>query len=103
EVDVQEKLDLRLRKVSFYRKETTVKGLRAAAGDGCDEVGPVVRSKRADFDPASIAQRLECRIVGRFHHDRQRHQALIDQIQTQTPRAMGGGAAAGSAEAGDVK
>src|SRR5215470_17773592 len=30
EVDVQEKLDLRLRKVSFYRKEATVKGLRAA-------------------------------------------------------------------------
>src|SRR5215831_18010423 len=37
EVDVQEKLDFRLRKVSFYRKEATVKGLRAAAGDGCDE------------------------------------------------------------------
>jgi hypothetical protein len=71
EIDVQEKLDFRLRKVSFYRKETTVKGLRAAAADGCDEVGPVVRSKRADFDPASIAQRLECRIVGRFQHDRQ--------------------------------
>jgi hypothetical protein len=32
-----------------------------------------VGSKRADFDPASIAQRLECRIVGRFHHDRQPH------------------------------
>src|SRR5262249_59177336 len=53
EVDVQEKLDFRLRKVSFYRKETPVKGLRAAAGDGCDEVGPVVRSKRAGFDPGS--------------------------------------------------
>ena len=71
EVDVQEKLDFRLRKVSFYRKETTVKRLRAAAADGCDEVGPVVRSKRVDFDPASIAQRLEYRIVGRFQHGRQ--------------------------------
>jgi hypothetical protein len=71
EVDVQEKLDFRLCKVSFYRKETTVKGLRAAAADGGDEVGPVFRSKRADFDPASMAQRLECRIVGRFQHDRQ--------------------------------
>ena len=80
EVDVQEKLDFRLRKVSLYRKEATVKGLRAAAGDGCDEVGPVVRSKRAEFDPASIAQRLECRIVGCFHHDRQLHQALIDWL-----------------------
>src|SRR6516165_5484370 len=36
EIDVQEKLDFRLRKVSFYRKETTVKGLRAAAADRCD-------------------------------------------------------------------
>ena len=71
EVDVQEELDFRLRKVSFYRKETTVKGLRAAAADGGDEVGPVFRSKRADLDPASIAQRLACRIVGRFQHDRQ--------------------------------
>src|SRR5262245_33583836 len=71
EVDVQEKRDFRLPKVSFYRKETTVSGLRAAAAGGGDEVGPVVRSKRADFDPASIAQRLECRIVGRFQHDRQ--------------------------------
>jgi hypothetical protein len=41
EVDVQEKVDFRLRKVSFYREETTVKGLRAAASDGSDEVGPV--------------------------------------------------------------
>jgi hypothetical protein len=71
EVDVQEKLDFRLRKVSFYRKETTVKGLRAAASDGGDEGGPVFRSQRANFDPASIAQRLACRIVGRFQHDRQ--------------------------------
>jgi hypothetical protein len=71
EVDIQEKLDFRLRKVSFYGKETAVKGLRATAADGCDEFGPVVRSKRADFDAASIVQRLECRIVGRFQHDRQ--------------------------------
>jgi hypothetical protein len=71
EIGVQEKRDFRLRKVSFYRKETTVKGLRAAPSDGGNEVGPVFRSKRTDFDPASIAQRLACRIVGHFQHDRQ--------------------------------
>src|SRR5262245_60888482 len=70
EIDAQEIVDFRLCEATFDRKETTVKGLRAAAGDGGDEVGPVFRSKRADFDPASIAQRLACRIVGRFRHDR---------------------------------
>src|SRR5262249_26147466 len=71
EVDAQEIVDFRLCEATFYRKETTVKGLRAAASDGGDEAGPVFRSKRTDFDPASIAQRLACRIVGRFQHDRQ--------------------------------
>src|SRR5262249_36856173 len=71
EVDAHEIVDFRLCEATFYRKETTVKGLRAAAGDGGDEAGPVLRSKRTDFDLASIAQRLACRIVGRFQHDRQ--------------------------------
>ncbi len=31
EIDMQEKLDFRLGKVAFYSKETTVKGVRAAA------------------------------------------------------------------------
>src|SRR5260370_15022526 len=47
EVDIQEKIELRLRETASYRKETTVKGLHAAAVDGCDEVGSVVRSKGA--------------------------------------------------------
>ena len=71
EIDVQEIVDFRLCEAAFDRKETAIKGLPADAADGGDEVGPVVRSKRADFDPASIAQRLACRIVGRFKHDRQ--------------------------------
>src|SRR5262245_38638426 len=69
EIDAQEIVDFRLCEATFDRKEPTVKGLRAAASDGGDEVGPVFRSKRTDFDPASIAQRLACRIVG-FRHDR---------------------------------
>jgi hypothetical protein len=71
EIDVQEKLDFRLCEATFDGKETAIKGLPTAATDGGDEVGPVVRPKRADFDSASIAQRLACRIVGRFQHDRQ--------------------------------
>ena len=44
EIDVQEKPDFRLGEVASYSEETTVEGDRAAASDGCDEVGPVVRS-----------------------------------------------------------
>src|SRR4029453_59695 len=71
EVDVQETPDFRLGEVASYSKETTVEGDRTAATDGCEEVGPVVRSESADFDRAPIAQRLKCRIVGWFQHHRQ--------------------------------
>src|SRR6266511_2264994 len=71
EVDVQEKPDFRLGEVASYSKETTVERDGAAASDGCEEVGPVVRSESADFDRAPIAQRLKCRIVGWFQHHRQ--------------------------------
>src|SRR5262249_13625307 len=71
EVDVQEIVDFRLCEATFDGKETAIKGLPATAVDGCDEVGPVVRPQRADFDSASIAQPLERRVVGRFQHDRQ--------------------------------
>ena len=102
EVDVQEKLNFRLRKVSFYRKEATVKGLRAAAGNGRDEVGPVVRSKRADFDPASIAQRLECRIVGRFHHDRQLEEAISNGFERDSDLLRGAQGFSGDAALGEI-
>jgi hypothetical protein len=64
EVDVEEKLDLRLGEMAFYGEEAAVKGLRAAARDGRRESGPIIGSKGADFDAPSIAQRLKCRIVG---------------------------------------
>jgi Acetokinase family len=51
----------------YYSKETVVKRLPTGAADGCEEVGSVVGSKGADFDPASIAQRLNRRILGSFH------------------------------------
>src|SRR5262245_7416907 len=81
EIDAQEIVDFRLCEATFDRKETTVKGLRATAADGGDEIGAVVRSKRADFNPASITQRLACRIVGRFQHDR--NSSLSEWLRTQ--------------------
>ena len=71
EVDAHEIVDFHLCEATFDGKETAIKGLRATTADGCDEVSPVVRPKRPDFDPASIPQCLECRIVGRFQHHRQ--------------------------------
>src|SRR5262249_5650081 len=104
EVGVQEKLDFRLCEATFDGKETTIKGLPAAAADGCDEVGPVVRSKRADFDPASIAQRLESRIVGRFQHDRQLFaKPSSNGFELNNVRATADTTAATSADGGAVK
>jgi hypothetical protein len=71
EIDVQEILDFRFREAAFYGEETTVERLTAAARDGCAEACPIGGPERADFDPASTAQRLECRIVGCVHHERQ--------------------------------
>jgi hypothetical protein len=67
EVGVQEELDFRLCEAASYSKETAVKGLPAGAVDGCEEIGPVIGSKGADFDLASIAQRPNRRILGSFH------------------------------------
>ena len=60
EVGVQEERDFRLGEAASYGKETAVKRLAAAAADGCEEVGSVVGSERADFvsRSASIAEYL---------------------------------------------
>ena len=63
EVGVQKERDFRLGEAASY-KETAVKRLPAAAADGCEEVGSVVGSEGADFEPASIAQRFNRRILG---------------------------------------
>jgi hypothetical protein len=47
-------------KLRFKTKETAVKGPGAYATDSGQQIGPVVGSESADFDPASIAQRLSC-------------------------------------------
>jgi hypothetical protein len=86
-VDIHEKLDFGLCEVASYSKETAVKGLSAASSGGCDEVRSVVRFEGADFDPSSIAQRLKCRIVGCFQHDRQtcRRSELAASGRSQRP------------------
>src|SRR5262245_44990433 len=48
EIDIQEKPDFRLCEATFDGKETAIEGLPATATDSCDEVGPIVRPKRAD-------------------------------------------------------
>ncbi len=66
EIDIHEKGDFGFGEAAFYREETAVKRLSAATTDCFDKIGPVVRSKRADFDAASIVQRLECRSPNRM-------------------------------------
>jgi hypothetical protein len=68
EVDVQEERDFLLAEVALYLEETAVERLVTDPADGCLEISPVVRSKRPDFEPTSVAQRLKCRIGGCFQH-----------------------------------
>src|SRR6266446_8333433 len=100
EVDIQEKVNLRLREAASHSEETAIKGLPAAAIDGCDEVGPVVRSESADFDPPSIAQRLEYRIVGWFQHDRHVFNEPCRWLRAQWRRVRARAATASSTDRG---
>jgi hypothetical protein len=42
----------------------------AAPVDSAEEIGSVIRPERTDFDPASIAQQVNCRIFRDVHHHR---------------------------------
>src|SRR4051812_28105317 len=61
EVDLCEERDFLVGKMTSYTEEATIERLGAAAADGRNELGPVVRSKRTDFDPVSIAQQINRR------------------------------------------
>jgi hypothetical protein len=50
--------------VAFCAEETAVEGLVAGAPDRRDEPFAIVRFQRTNFDPASIAQRFNRRILG---------------------------------------
>src|SRR4030095_8222452 len=63
EVDLREERDFLLGKVTSYTEEATIERLGAAAADGRNELGPVVRSKRTGFDPASIAQQINRGVI----------------------------------------
>jgi hypothetical protein len=58
EVNIHKERGFLFREAAFLTKESAVKGLSACATDGGNQVGPVVRSEGADFDPATTAQRL---------------------------------------------
>ena len=58
EVNIHKERNFRLRQGAFYGKETAINGLLAGAAEGCKEASLVVRSESADFDAASIVQRL---------------------------------------------
>ena len=68
EIDVQKEFDFFFREVAFCTEETPIQRLRAGAFDGVEKVGAVVRSERADFDLASVAQHLDRRIFGCGQH-----------------------------------
>jgi hypothetical protein len=68
EIDAQEEFDFLFRKVAFRTEETAIERLRTGAFDGVEKVGAVVRSEGTDFDLASIAQQLDCRIRGCAQH-----------------------------------
>jgi hypothetical protein len=64
EVDVEKERDLSLAEVAFCAEEAAVEGLVAGAPDRRDEPFAIVRFQRTNFDPASIAQRFNRRILG---------------------------------------
>src|SRR5215204_6897687 len=57
-VYINEKGNFLLRKAALWRKETSAEGCLAASADGFGKCTPVVGSQRADFEAASVAQRL---------------------------------------------
>src|SRR4029077_4009206 len=67
-VDVREECDFLLAKAASYRKEPAADGAAACAADSFDESAPIVGFDGADFDAASVPQRLNCRIPACFRH-----------------------------------
>ena len=55
EIDVQKEVNFLFGKIASQAEEATIKRLSAGAIDSCDEIGPIARRKRADFNPASVA------------------------------------------------
>jgi hypothetical protein len=68
-VDVHEKGDFLFCKGALCPKETSAQGFRGAMTDGFGNFATVIGSQRADFDAASVAQRLNRRICSRFNHE----------------------------------
>src|SRR5215471_15299496 len=71
EIDIHEKGDLLVGKTPLCAEKTTVERSRAGTIDGCAKVVLVLRLKRANLQPSSVARGFNCQISGcftRIHH-----------------------------------
>jgi hypothetical protein len=87
EVDVQEVGHFLLCQTTLYSEEPAVERLGADAGDGLQELSPVIRSLGPDLDPTSIAKRLEGLIRRCRHHGRPSSNTLFASMDAGTPLA----------------
>ena len=62
-IHIDEELGLLLAELPFHGEETPVEGIRADTADRCDEIVPISGAKGADFDPTSVSQGLNFRIL----------------------------------------
>ena len=70
EVDIEEKVDLLFAEFAANGEEAAEQGLRAGMCNRGKEGIAVVRPRRTDFDPSSVAERLDYGVARRMRHGR---------------------------------
>ncbi len=66
EIDIQKEVNFLFGKIASQAEEATIKRPSAGAIHSCDEIGPIARRKRADFNPASVAELFDRRKLTQF-------------------------------------
>ena len=70
EIDVEEEGDLLFGEALLWHKEAQPQRLCAGPSDRGEHLGPVIVTKRADFDRTTVAQALDSRIVRESSHEK---------------------------------
>src|SRR5712664_965262 len=69
EIDIEKKGHFLLGKALLWHEEAPLKRLHAGPSDRREHFGPVIGTKRTDFNRTAVAKMLSGRIIGGFSHD----------------------------------
>jgi hypothetical protein len=69
EIDIEKKGHFPFGKALLWYEEASLKRLHAGASDRREHIGPVIGTKRTDFDRTAVTKMLEGRIIDGFRHD----------------------------------